>query len=99
MCLVYDDTTKEMVVMRTQFLTRPDGAIAYDDTGGMGSLVVCAPSLGDLRGEYRFLAPRLAAAGYRVGTMDLRGHGESSVGWRAHSQGGISAEFHAPLGH
>jgi pimeloyl-ACP methyl ester carboxylesterase len=30
---------------------------------------------------YRFLAPRLAQAGYRVVTADLRGHGESSMGW------------------
>ena len=66
--------------MNTQFLKRPEGAIAYDDTGN-GPLVVCAPSLGDVRGEYRLLAPQLVDAGYRVVTMDLRGLGESSTGW------------------
>jgi pimeloyl-ACP methyl ester carboxylesterase len=97
--LIYDDTTEEVANMRTQFLTRPDGAIAYDDTGGTGPLVVCAPGLGDLRGEYRLLAPRVAAAGYRVVTMDLRGHGESSVGWRDYSQAAIGSDFVALIRH
>jgi alpha-beta hydrolase superfamily lysophospholipase len=30
---------------------------------------------------YRFLAPRLALAGYRLANADLRGQGESSMGW------------------
>ena len=54
--------------MNTQFLKRPEGTIAYDDTGS-GPLVVCAPSMGDCA-EYRFLAPQLVAASYRVVTMD-----------------------------
>jgi pimeloyl-ACP methyl ester carboxylesterase len=37
--------------------------------------------MGDDRRAYRFLAPALAAAGYRVATLDVRGHGESSAGW------------------
>lgn len=65
----------------TRWLIRPAGRIAYDDSGGAGPLVVAIPGLGDLRQEYRFLAPRLVAAGYRVVTMDVRGHGESSVDW------------------
>ena len=65
----------------TQFLKLPDGQIAYDDTGGTGPLVICVPGLGDMRQQYRFLAPRLVAAGFRVVTMDLPGHGESSVDW------------------
>jgi phage shock protein PspC (stress-responsive transcriptional regulator) len=32
--------------------------------------------MGDLRAGYRFLAPALRAAGYRVACTDLRGHGE-----------------------
>ena len=35
------------------------------------------------RQAYRFLAPRLAQAGYRVASADLRGHGESSMGWKS----------------
>ena len=62
------------------FLQRPEGRIAYDDRGD-GRLVVMVPGLGDVRAEYRFLAPLLVAKGYRVVTMDLRGHGQSSTGW------------------
>ena len=35
--------------------------------------------MGDLRSVYRFLAPELVGAGYRVATMDLRGHGDSDA--------------------
>ena len=37
--------------------------------------------MGDSRHSYRFLAPALAAAGYRVANLDIRGSGESSLGW------------------
>ena len=62
----------------TRFLGRPGGRIAYD-LAGAGPLVVCIPGMGDLRSSYRFLAPALGAAGYRVATMDLRGHGDSDA--------------------
>lgn len=62
----------------TQFLARTGGRIAYD-VRGSGPLVVCVPGMGDLRSVYRFLAPRLVDAGWRVATMDLRGHGESDT--------------------
>lgn len=67
--------------MTTHWLEHDGGRIAYSDAGS-GPLVVCVPGIGDLRDEYRFLAPRLVDAGLRVISMDLRGHGESSVGWR-----------------
>jgi pimeloyl-ACP methyl ester carboxylesterase len=35
--------------------------------------------MGDLRASYRFLAPALRAAGYRVACTDLRGHGDSDT--------------------
>lgn len=62
----------------TRYLARPGGRVAYD-VAGRGPLVVCAPGMGDVRGVYRFLAPALVGAGYRVATMDLRGHGESDT--------------------
>jgi pimeloyl-ACP methyl ester carboxylesterase len=65
------------------YLDRPDGRIAYD-ASGQGPLVMCAPGMGDLRSVYRFLAPALAEAGYRVATMDLRGHGESDATFSAY---------------
>lgn len=78
-------------------LDLPEGRIAYDDRG-TGPLVVMVPGLGDLRGEYRMLAPRIAAAGYRVVTMDLRGHGGSSTGWSDYAASAIGADVLALVG-
>src|SRR4051794_7576189 len=60
------------------WVDRPGGRIAYDAVG-TGPLVVCVPGMGELRSVYRRTAPALAAAGYRVVTMDLRGHGDSDA--------------------
>lgn len=65
--------------METRFLERPQGRLAYSDYGGAGDLVLMLPGMGALRREYRYLAPRLRAAGDRAVTADLRGHGESSA--------------------
>jgi pimeloyl-ACP methyl ester carboxylesterase len=64
----------------TEFLNIDGGQIAYEVTGD-GPLVVLSHGIGDRRQAYRFLAPKLAQAGYRVASADLRGHGESSLGW------------------
>ena len=56
----------------------PEGRIGYD-VAGSGPLVVLVPGMGDLRAGYRFLAPGLRAAGYRVACTDLRGHGDSDA--------------------
>ncbi|MGH3682572.1 MAG: alpha/beta fold hydrolase [Natronosporangium sp.] len=71
--------------MGTEFLEQPGGRIAYQEVGGSGPVVLCAPGMGDRREVYRFLGPRLVDAGYRVVTTDLRGHGESSAGWADYS--------------
>jgi len=67
----------------TEFLTLSGGQrLAYDVSGPEGApLVLCTPGMGDNRKVYRFLAPQLVEAGYRVATMDLRGEGESSADW------------------
>ena len=78
--------------MTTKYLEQENGRIAYDDTGE-GSLVVCVPSLGDVRGEYRFLIPQLVAAGYRVVSMDPRGHGQTSVEWNDYSVVGVGMDL------
>lgn len=67
--------------MDTQQFEQNKGTIAYDDSRGDGELVLMLPGMGALRSEYRYLAPALVKAGYRVVTADLRGHGESSVDW------------------
>lgn len=78
--------------METRYLDVPGGRLAYDVVGN-GPLVVCAPGMGDVRGEYRFLTRQLAAAGYRVATLDVRGHGETSVGWPDYSVAAIGADM------
>jgi pimeloyl-ACP methyl ester carboxylesterase len=85
--------------MPTQFLRRAGGSIAFDDSGGTGPLVVCVPGMGDLRQEYRFLTPQLIAAGFRTVTMDLRGHGESSVGWPDYSTSAVGSDIIALVKH
>jgi pimeloyl-ACP methyl ester carboxylesterase len=66
----------------TEFADIGGGRIAYDVTG-QGPLVVLSHGVGDRRQVYRFLAPGLAQVGYRVAIADLRGHGESSMGWNS----------------
>jgi len=78
--------------MTTRILEYQNGQIAYDEAG-KGPLVVCVPSMGDVRGEYRFLIPQLAAAGYRVVTMDVRGHGRTSTDWDDFSVAGIGQDI------
>jgi pimeloyl-ACP methyl ester carboxylesterase len=82
----------------TQHLAIPGGIIAYDDIG-TGHPVLCVPSLGDVRAEYRFLRPQLLDAGFRVVTMDLRGHGESSTGFADYSSPAIGQDILALARH
>jgi pimeloyl-ACP methyl ester carboxylesterase len=72
---------QDYIVKKTKFVERADGRLAYDDSGGSGQLVIMLPGMGALRTEYRYLAPQLIEAGYRVVTMDLRGQGESDANW------------------
>jgi pimeloyl-ACP methyl ester carboxylesterase len=67
----------------TRFLARPGGRIAYD-LAGDGPLVVAIPGMGDLRSSWRHQVPALVAAGYRVATLDLRGHGDSDTTFDAY---------------
>lgn len=73
--------------------------VAYEDTGGQGPVVLCLPGMGDVRGEYRFLAPRLQAAGYRVLTADLRGHGDSGLGFASYRPEDVGRDALAILDH
>ncbi len=62
-------------------------------------MVVLAHGLGDSRAAYRFLVPQLAAAGYRVAAVDLRGCGESSADWPAFTRTDIAADLIALVRH
>ena len=85
--------------MKTKYLELSGGRIAYDDTGGTGELVVMEPGMGALRSEYRFLGPAVADAGYRVVTADLRGHGQSSVGWPEYALPAAGSDILALIDH
>ena len=77
-----------------RFLERPAGRLAYELTGDpAGPLVVCCPGMGDLRTSYRALAQRLAADGARVASVDLRGHGQSDVGWPDYSPAAVADDL------
>ena len=82
----------------TEFLEVDGGRIAYDVTG-QGPLVVLSHGIGDRRQAYRFLAPKLAQAGYRVANADLRGHGESSMGWASITRTDIAGDLLALIAH
>lgn len=78
--------------METQYLTLPNGRIAYDDQGS-GPVVICVPGMGVIRQDYRLLAPRLVAAGYRIVTMDPRGQGESDARWPDYTIAALGADI------
>jgi pimeloyl-ACP methyl ester carboxylesterase len=82
----------------TEFLDVDGGRIAYEVTGE-GPLVVLSHGIGDHREAYRFLVPRLAQAGYRVVAADLRGHGESSMGWASISRTDVAGDLLALIRH
>ena len=82
----------------TLHLQRPDGRIGYDVVGE-GPLLVLVPGMGDLRATYRFLAPGLVAAGYRVATVDLRGHGDSDTTFAAYGDVETASDIAALIEH
>src|SRR4051794_27367330 len=82
----------------TEYLEIEGGRLAYDVIGE-GPLVVLSHGMGDGRGAYRFLAPRLVAAGYRVVKADLRGHGESSLDWPSYTRTDVAHDLLALIRH
>src|SRR4051795_13731284 len=82
----------------TEYLDIAGNTLAYDVTG-QGPLVVLAHGIGDSRHSYRFLVPALAAAGYRVANLDVRGCGDSSHGWTGYSRTDIAGDLLALVRH
>jgi pimeloyl-ACP methyl ester carboxylesterase len=81
----------------TSYLTRPGGRIGYD-VAGDGPVIVLVPGMGDLRAGYRFLAPALRAAGYRVACTDLRGHGDSDPTFSSYGDQDTAGDVLALIG-
>lgn len=80
------------------YLGRPGGRITFTNTGD-GPLVILIPGMGDLRGTWRELVGPLAAAGYRVVTTDLRGHGDSDATFTDHGVTAIASDVTALIEH
>jgi pimeloyl-ACP methyl ester carboxylesterase len=81
--IAMDMNQRDIVNDSNQYLQRPEGRIAFTDTGA-GPLVVAVPGMGDVRSTYSELVPPLVAAGYRVVVTDLRGHGDSDTTFTEH---------------
>jgi len=78
----------------THTLTRPGGTVVYELAGDASHpLVILGHGMADSSATFRFLAPRLIDAGYRVATVDLRGHGRSSVDWPDYSTTAVAGDF------
>ncbi len=82
----------------TEHLNIADNTLAYDLVGA-GPLVVLAHGMGDSRHSYRFVVPALVAAGYRVANVDIRGCGDSSLGWDGYSRSDIAGDLVALVRH
>jgi pimeloyl-ACP methyl ester carboxylesterase len=85
--------------MDTKYFERPEGTLAFDDSGGDGAIALMLPGLGALRSEYRYLAPEISGAGYRAVTADLRGQGESSAGWASYDIPSVGRDILALIDH
>jgi pimeloyl-ACP methyl ester carboxylesterase len=80
------------------YMIREGRRIAVEVTGE-GPLLLAAPGMGDLRSQYRHVTPALVAAGYRVATVDLRGHGESDVGFDRYTPDAVAGDLLAVIDH
>ncbi|MGC5029034.1 alpha/beta fold hydrolase [Micromonospora sp. DT229] len=82
--------------MNTSFVKRGDGRIAYE-VHGRGPLVVLSHGMGENRHSYRHLIPLLVAAGYRVASVDVRGHGDSTTGWASYAPAEVGGDLLAVI--
>ena len=74
-------------------LHRPEGRLVYDLIGTTGPLVICVPGMGELRQSYRLLAPLLLEQGFRVVTMDIRGHGDSDTSFTSYDDIALASDI------
>ncbi|WP_067499373.1 alpha/beta fold hydrolase [Actinoplanes sp. TFC3] len=83
----------------TDYLSVDGGTLAYEVTGAAEPLIVLAHGIGHSREAYRFVAPLLAEAGYRVAALDLRGCGESTAEWTSCSRTDVARDLIALVEH
>lgn len=78
-----------------QLLKHEEGALAWEEYAPAvgGAPILLVPGIGDLRAEYRFLAPLLAEGGLRPISLDLRGTGDSSVGWQEYTPEAVGRDM------
>ncbi|KAI9338728.1 Alpha/Beta hydrolase protein [Obelidium mucronatum] len=89
---------------RTLSIPVENSSIAFEDSGpttqtSSGKIFYCLPGIGDFRHTYRFLAPKLVAAGHRVICQDLRGVGDSGTKFSGYSIEECSRDSSAVLDH
>lgn len=82
--------------MTTWEIRRGAGHVAVA-ASGTGPLVLCIPGMGESRAAFRHLLPGLTDAGYRAATMDLRGHGDSSIGFDAYDDPAAASDVLAVI--
>ena len=80
-------------------LSLREGSIAYEDSNGIGPILLCIPGIGDTRGQYRFIAPLLKSAGFRVVTVDPRGQGDSDATFSSYSASAIGDDITQLIDH
>jgi pimeloyl-ACP methyl ester carboxylesterase len=76
------------------YITTDGGRLAVEIAGKeTDPLVICSPGMGDMRDAYQPLARILVSHGYRVATMDVRGHGDSSADFTRYGDEATADDF------
>lgn len=76
------------------YVSTDGGTLAVEITGKeTDPLIICSPGMGDTRDAYAPLAKTLVAHGYRVATMDARGHGDSSAKFSRYGDEATADDF------
>jgi pimeloyl-ACP methyl ester carboxylesterase len=87
---------EERIVNKTVATLDGSGTLSYQ-VEGIGTPVLCLPSLGDTRRQYETFAPAMVAAGYRVITTDLRGMGASGGKFKSYTIDALADDIKAIL--
>jgi pimeloyl-ACP methyl ester carboxylesterase len=75
----------------------PEGRLAYEVLGEGSKVILCLPSLGDTRAQFRALVPCLVQAGYKVLVSDLRGQGQSDASFTRYDVDVLASDILAVL--